>query len=276
MSGKFQSLENGTRPSSNHWNFSVCLVALFALSGFVRARADALDDRAAVERVYHEHRIGTKLPFEEAVPRDVIARMVGMDRKKETVLKRVYSVVVTAGQVAAEVRRIDETTRAPAMLAELKQALGNDANRFAEAVARPIVVDRILRERFADDAMLHAGPRERAERLRSELLPLSAVERSERMRAIAPDCAQSVSWLLVSPPDAAPSAPVPLFSDLSEELQRVLRVQLRGPGDVSAVIESTDAFLLFVRESSAPDRFDVTVATFAKRGFEDWLAAQAE
>src|SRR5216684_4210992 len=44
----------------------------------------------------------------------------------------------------AEAERINATTRAPEVLAELKAALGNDPARFARTVARPIVVERTL------------------------------------------------------------------------------------------------------------------------------------
>jgi hypothetical protein len=72
--------------------------------------------------------------------------------------------------VQAEVERINQSTRAPEMLAELKQALGYDPLRFARTVARPLVVERLLRERFDNDDALHAPQRREAERLREQLL----------------------------------------------------------------------------------------------------------
>lgn len=43
------------------------------------------------------------------------------------------------------------------------------------------------------------------------------------------------------------------FADLPGELQKVLRVQLRQPGDVSAVIETPGGFLLYVaKEKPTP------------------------
>ena len=40
-------------------------------------------DRAALERVYHEHRTGTKPPFEEAMPPALLERLVREDAKKK-------------------------------------------------------------------------------------------------------------------------------------------------------------------------------------------------
>src|SRR5262245_35099146 len=116
-------------------------------------------DRAAIERVYYNHRLGQKPAFEQSMPRALIERLVKEEQHKEGVVRQVYGVKVEAGMVEAEVQRIGATTRAPEILAELKDALGNDASRFACVVARPIVVERLLRQRFEDDATLHSAPR---------------------------------------------------------------------------------------------------------------------
>ena len=97
-------------------------------------------DRAAIERVYHEHRTGTKKPFAETMPPARIEQAVKLDAHKEEVLKAVYQVEITPAMVDAEVARINATTRAPEMLVEIKAALGNDPARFARVMARPIVV----------------------------------------------------------------------------------------------------------------------------------------
>ena len=102
-------------------------------------------DRAAIERAYHEHRTGTKQPFEQAMPAALVEKLVRADLKKEAVLERTYGVKITELIVEAEVKRIEATTRAPEMLAEIKTALGNNFARFARAMAWPIVVERALR-----------------------------------------------------------------------------------------------------------------------------------
>jgi hypothetical protein len=45
-------------------------------------------DRAALERVYHAHRLGTKPDFDQAMPRALLERLVRLDLKKEAVLKQ--------------------------------------------------------------------------------------------------------------------------------------------------------------------------------------------
>ena len=132
--------------------------------------ADLIADRAAIERVYYQHRLGDKPPFEQVLPREALERLVRDDLRKEAALKKAYGVEVTPAMLAAEVQRINATTRAPDILAELNAALGNETNRFARTVAKAIVVERLLRERFDNDDQLHASQRREAEKVREQLL----------------------------------------------------------------------------------------------------------
>ena len=103
-------------------------------------------DRAALERVYYNHRLGEKPPFEQVLPPAMLENLVRQDLRKETALKQAYGVEVTPALLDAEVQRINTTTRAPDILAEIKTALGHDPVRFADVFAKPILVERLLRE----------------------------------------------------------------------------------------------------------------------------------
>ena len=127
-------------------------------------------DRGAVERVYYNYRLGDKPAFEVAVPPGTIEALVRSDRRKAAVLRRVYQVEITPILIEAEVKRIEATTRAPEVLAELKSALDHDPARFARTVARPLVVERELRVRFENDDRLHAAQRQAASQARAEQL----------------------------------------------------------------------------------------------------------
>jgi hypothetical protein len=124
----------------------------------------------AIERVYYSHRLGQKPPFEEVSPASLVERLVREDLRKEAALQRVYRVELTPAMLEAEVQRINSTTRAPEMLAEIKAALDNDPDRFARAFAKPLLVERLLRNKFDNDDALHAATRREAERVREQLL----------------------------------------------------------------------------------------------------------
>jgi len=132
--------------------------------------ASLVQDRTGIERVYYNHRLGNKPPFEQVSPPSLIQRLVQNDLRKEAALKRVYHAEITPALLQAEVNRINTTTRAPEMLAEIKAALGSDPGRFANAFARPMLVERLLRDKFENDDALHVAQRREAEQLRSRLL----------------------------------------------------------------------------------------------------------
>jgi hypothetical protein len=53
-------------------------------------------------------------------------------------------------------------------------------------------------------------------------------------------------------------------------------VQLRQPGDVSAVIETPAGFLLYVCKDKTPDTLRVATLSLPKRSYEEWLSEQKE
>ena len=61
------------------------------------------------------------------------------------------------------------------------------------------------------------------------------------------------------------------FEDLPEELQNVLRVQLRQAGDVSAVIELPGGFLLYLAKEKAAATLSAGTLSIPKRSYEQWL-----
>jgi hypothetical protein len=292
----------------------LCVFALILAAPAWAAEPDfaaLCTDRAAVERVYYNHRTGTKPPFEETLPADALRRLAQADLTKEAALKKVYGVEVTAAMLNAEVQRINRTTRAPEILAELKAALGNDTHRFARTVARPIVVERLLRNRFENDDTLHAAQRREAERVREQLLKQKSEIRKGETGSVSNLVGMlkqagvgqftEVTWQLGAraPETNAPSADElevkkrfgpdaqllslrahggderkSYFDDLPGELQRVLRVQLRGAGDVSAVIETPAGFLLYVCKKKTTETLAVAMLTLPKRNYEGWLAEQ--
>ena len=282
----------------------VALLALLTLGTLAQGEdfAALCADRTAIEQVYYQHRLGTKLPFEQTFPVTLIEQLVNDDLRKESVLQKKYGVEITAGQVAAEVQRIDATTRAPEVLAELKAALGGDSARFARALIRPIVVERLLRERFENDDALHAAQRREAEQARASLLakktvndlseviwqltPRPADDKSAPATAVSPTkiSAQSGAYTNEATAQIAQvlSSPVEekskkfYFEELDPELQKVLQAQLKKTGDVSAVIETPGGFLVFLAKEKTAEILSVASLSISKRSYESWLVEQPD
>ncbi len=287
----------------------ISIAILFLAAGALGAGRDIeqlLRDRTAIERVYYNHRLGEKPAFEKVSPPSLIERLVKDDLRKESTLKKVYGVEISSAQLDAEVNRINTTTRAPEILAELKSALGGDRARFARTVAKPILVERVLRDRFDNDDQLHSPQRRQVEAARAQLLTAkNSGASSDKLLAVfkaaGSNQVSESTWLLgartnvlassattdqleikkrfgpnaqlltPSPPDADRKF---YFEDLPGDLQQVLRVQLRQAGDVSAVIEMPSGFTLYVAKEKTSEKLSAAVLSVPKRSYEQWLEEQ--
>lgn len=270
------------------WLLLILTLATTAGSGRTEDFATLCSDRTAIERVYYNHRLGNKPPFEKTMPPGLTEKMVHEDLHKEAVLKKVYGVEITPAILDAEVQRINLSTRAPEILAELKAALGNDTNRFARTVAKPIIVERLLRQRFENDDQLHAAQRREVERVRETLL--TAKKQGGSLKSLVallkkdhPNEVTELTWNYNAADDTrsalAPGAhpnPSLYFDDLPPDLQKVLRAQLRQPADISGVIEMPNAFSLYVAKANTSELLSAAVLLLSKRSYEEWLKGQPD
>lgn len=284
-----------------YYLFAVAMITATAQGGPV-------EDRAAVERVYHRHRSGETRTFEEMAPLADIERLVAREAKKQRTLLELYGVTVTEAMVSEEVIRIDHSTRAPHVLAEIRAALDHDEKRFADAVARPIVVDRLLAEHFAKDSTVHGPIVEKIQARRQALLALSAEERVSRPatqvtfdltdsesaetkpRPLVSSTPPPVKGTSASPnysveatmqvaqvlspggdEPAAKDAPRQPISRLDPEIQAVLKQTLQQPGDVTPVIETATHILFYVAIRRDENTLETQVLAEAKLSLDAWL-----
>ncbi|HEX5044899.1 MAG TPA: hypothetical protein VFV75_18530 [Candidatus Polarisedimenticolaceae bacterium] len=105
-----------------------------------------LEAQRAIERVYWRHRVwpadnpGARPTFEEEVPeaalRDTVLRSLELSEARG----------ITSGQLQAELDRMAASTRAPEVLHEIFEALGQDAELIAETLARQALAERLVRD----------------------------------------------------------------------------------------------------------------------------------
>lgn len=250
-------------------------------------------DRAAVERVYYGLRTGEKPPFETAMPTELLGKLVRDELKKEAVLDHVYGVKVTDAMVEAEVKRIDSTTRAPETLAAIRSALGQDRERFAHAVARPIVVERLLRMKFENDDAIHVPQRRSAEAMRSALLATAQDGFDARLAVLkeskAGEVQAQVKWELAARPaaDALPPAIPPaatqakarggIYSnEATAQLAQVLSSPQKGAGEKEGKFYFGDlpADLQQVLNAQLRKPGDVSAVIESAQSFQVFLARE--
>jgi len=163
---------------------------LLAPAGPTRSRslifAERVAAQRAIEHVYHGHRIGGTRSFENTIPDRVLERKVRDYLKQSVALERFWKTPVTAEMLQRELERIVRDGQMPARLREIFSALGNDSVLIQECLARPVVVDRLVRNFYAHDRRLHSAELEEAERLRASVVGAGEIGplREERERFV--------------------------------------------------------------------------------------------
>ena len=275
-----------------------------------QARELTFEDRVkaqeAIERVYWLHRdadgVGVRPSFEVTVPASILARKVMDTLKKSAALERFWGRPVTDAQLQAEVDRMVRETQRAALLEELFAALDHDPLLIAECLARPILVNRLIRNWYAGDGRFHETVRRRAEAalehaagveslkgigddyvetlwtLRKDAAVPPTLRRGEivldedewrlRVNELAAQLAVGASAVHSGPPQGSGSAPAPaqaafLSSDRSSETELPLR-------RLSALQESDSEYFIVAVLDATAGGFRTAVASWPKKTFDDW------
>ena len=125
---------------------------------------DRIACQSAIEEVYFNHREnnGTKSDFSHSVPQDVIQRKAEDVILKSVALTKYWGVTITGSELQAELDRMGANSKSPTVLRELQSALGDDPQRMAECLARPLLVDRLIQTYYSRDDRFHGDLKARA------------------------------------------------------------------------------------------------------------------
>src|SRR5262245_42765683 len=230
-----------------------------------------IDDREraqrAIEQVYWSHRIwpaenGTPKPALAAVmPDAAIRRSVEDYLKKSKALETIWQRPITGEQLQAELDRLVRETKDGVTLGEIFAALGNDAGTIAECFARPVLVDRLIRDWYAHDSRFHGALRQRAEAARATCADAACMKAMGGTYAEATYRRDEVSECLRT--DRAVRLDP---ADLSS-----LRASFTAPvGHLGAVEESWDSFTVRAVIEEGGDGFTTATVTWPKESFNTW------
>lgn len=256
--------------------------------------------RTQVERVYHDSRLPPKKGFDEEFSQSVIQKLVAADTHKEETLKNKYGVTITQEMIEDEILRIDRNTKDAATLTRIKNVLAGDEEGFAKTVAKPIIVERLLRLKFHQDELIHGMERQKAITNRRSLQAGSEIEGMEELTL----------WLGSRPPEAStPTPDIPpstanssaasytneataqfakvlggseqapkdskrYFSDLDPELANVLKKYLQQPGDISPIIENPSGFTIYRAIEITDTHWRIDSVFIQRKSYDEWLASQ--
>ena len=255
-----------------------CLVVL-ACAGVLCAqgtpgssRGLSLGDRiacqSAIEEVYWRHRIaagedGARLSFAEAVPQDVIRVKAENVMLQSRALERFWGVRISGEQLQAELDRMAARSKSPDVLAELFAAAGNDPERAAECLARPLLVDRLIQSYYAGDERFHGALKERAQ---AELAAGAAQASTGRTE---------IAWHR-GPALGLAAGVVALEPTAFEARAKELKQFLGGPtgnvviGRVSTLREDSHRFYAVTVKTLNENDIRISVREWPKVSFDSW------
>ena len=132
-----------------------------------RAEGLSLPSRVALQRaideVYWRHTVwpeaggAAKPSFGAIMSPDATRSKVEEMLRKSDALRRFWHQEITGPMLQAEVDRMARGSRRPEMLREIFSSLNNDPRLIAEGLARPVLVERLIRNFYANDKRLPAG-----------------------------------------------------------------------------------------------------------------------
>jgi hypothetical protein len=243
--------------------------------------AERVEGTRAVERARYAFVIGATRPFDEVYPRSVFEKKVKLEMAEERVLSREFGMQVTAELLSAEYERIEKETRAPDQWEAIKKALGASRQKIEDVFCRPILVNRVLRARFAFDQKIHEAEHQKAREARRVFLAGKTPKGSSTIRlsrkaepggtdellAKARSEASGPRILAPDEPEKKSDAPVPVDPEMAKALEK----ELKKKGDVTTILEERNRFSVFRLVSSDAGEWLVEAVEVPKRDFDRWL-----
>ncbi len=263
---------------------SLVSVAFMMAGAFVctSARATRLDTERrvdacrAVERVLWERRIwpesnpGPKPPLESVLPESVLRAQVEDVLRKSEALETIWHRPIGDRELQAEIDRMVRGSRAPDTLEAMFDALGRDPVLIGEAVARPALVDRLIRSWYANDPRFHETERRRAER------DLSAASSVDDLARIAPRY-RVTTWtqdVEAGRPAVRPAGTIAVDASRWSDLRAKLGG--RPAGQIGRLEETETAYTAAVVLSKGDRTLEVGVASWPKTTFESWWSVERD
>lgn len=260
------------------------LCALLALLPIAAHAAPmSLDDRIACQTaidgvrwsnmLWPEGNPTPKPPLSDVLPPDAVRAKVIDQLRMEAALDGLYEIRIDNPALQAELDRMARQTRAPKQLKELYAALGNDAARIADCLARPQLVRAQFQSKFSFDATLHAETRAKAHRYdpMEKALDISATERE--ITYVLDDGLRALQSLTADDER--------LEIALSHEAWNARLGELRdaqanaSPANHFGLRETRLEFLSEELRHVATDQFTVKVRSWPKTEFGTWWKAEA-
>ena len=235
---------------------------------------ERVEARRAIEEVRWRHRIWPasnsrpKPSFEQSLPDAEIRRRVLDDLSKEKALEVHWSRVIKPREIQAELDRMARGSRNPEMLGEIFAALGNDPQRVATSLARPVLTDRLIRSFYARDRRFHGDLETRA---REDLVRWASGEDPRSTSGVYRRTTFAIA-------DGAAAEPAFGVVRLEPERWKVKRAECAsiGKGGSTPLRENDDSFSAVTILTESETTFVTAELVWPKVPFDEWWSRASE
>jgi N-acetylneuraminic acid mutarotase len=239
----------------------------------------SLDDReacqTAVAQVYWDATIWPDVnPQPKPALADVLsARQIEaqtVDSLAQSVaLESIWQLPITGEMLQAEMERMAAYSQSPEQLRALFAALGNDPMKIAECLARPQLVERLIRQQMGYDAHLHAETRQQA------TTALAGVTTVAQLTSLTN--ANTLTWVQGDPTVKTTSETIILesatFADRLQELHQIFNLDTDETltlNQISPLQEDETRFYVLAVIEQSQERLQVVYAEWPKQAWTSW------
>jgi N-acetylneuraminic acid mutarotase len=230
-----------------------------------------VEAQRAIERVYYSHQDGATQPFDRAITNELLERKVRAYLGQSIALEKIWGTTLTSGMLRDELARIARDSHMPERLRELYAALNDDPVLILECLVRPVLADRLGRQRFEADTTIHAASLRQASRLRAALvegrlepgLNLDDHSVTELVRV------ESEAWPTSSEDKATSRFEVDpqTFEDWRRRLPATA-------GEIAPVSDDGVRFVIRQLLEQSQDHLVFATYTVAKKSWDEWWRAE--
>ena len=226
------------------------------------SRAD-MGYRMAVENAYGNETI-TEAVALIALVNDAIEQEVG----------RINGVTITPDELSSMRRHADETSKAPEILAQVKQAFGNNLAAYDRIYLSPRIMNRKLRSWYSRNADIHKKERAAIEQAYSLVQAGKSFEESSQACGLNHTTSDYKTEAAAVPEALLPYAPEKGASS-DDPMTAILKTLSEG-AVYRNIVEDDNSYQVLRLMKKDGSTYKVEAITTRKRPFQEWFQEQED
>jgi N-acetylneuraminic acid mutarotase len=187
-----------------------------------------------------------------------------------------WQLPVTGEMLQAEMERMAAHSQSPQRLRAIFAALDHDPAKIAECLARPLLVERLLRQKVSYDPDIHAATRAQA------TAALATIQSGQQLADLPQ--AQTITWATDELANHSPTGELVLLDDARfngrlADLRRAFNLPADAPlplNQPTALQEDASRFYALAVLAQDEGQISVVYAGWPKQSFADWWAANRQ